>query len=87
MPNAMLEYELPRSILMLPYGPIVRLKEKGLSELQKGTKSGNNATLGLAEDPIFIKSFKSLIQGGASQFLCSFLHFSSSYLEGFPSFI
>ena len=87
MPNALLEYELPRSILMLPYGPTVRLKEKGLNELQKSTKFGNNTTLGLSEEPLFIKSFKSLIQGGASQFLCSFLHFSFSYLEGFPSFI
>ena len=65
---------------MLPYGPTVRLKEKWLSELQKrSTKSGNNTTSGLAEEPIFIKSFKSLIRDGTSQFLCSFLHFSSSY--------
>lgn len=84
----LLEYGLPRQILMLIYGPIVRLVEKGLTKLQKtDTKSGNNTTSGLAEELMFIKSFKFLIQGGASQFLCYFLNFLSSYLEGFPSFI
>ena len=30
--------------------------------IKRGTKSGNNTTLGLAEEQTFIKSFKSLIQ-------------------------
>jgi len=54
---------------------------------KKRTKFGNNTTSDLVDEQMFIKSFKSLIQDGCTQFLCSLLNLLSPHLKGFSFLI